>query len=81
MTAQQQLSHNARIIKNIRSVLSVHQDLCPYASGIEVSFQDSALVVQGDLPSADLKSALVAAIRQAGVLCRVNNLVQVRQAA
>ena len=76
MITTQQLSHrNSRIIDRIESVLGVR--LGPYGNAIQVSIENTVIVLRGELPNADLKQQLVPAVRQAGVLCQVSDCVQV----
>lgn len=77
MTTQEYDSRNRRTIEKIRTVFQANRELCQYASLLEVSIENATIVVRGHLPSGDLKAELVPAIRQAGVLCQVNNCVLV----
>ncbi len=80
MTIEEQVSRDTRMINNIRAVLGVHHQLCLYAAAIQVSIENTAVVLRGQLPTVDLKQALIPAIRQAGVLAQVSNQVQVEHA-
>lgn len=75
MTTEERDCRNARMIRNIQTVLRVHHGLRPYASRIVVSIENGAIILQGQLPTSELRSQLIPAIRQAGVLCQVSNLV------
>jgi hypothetical protein len=77
MTTKESHSRNLQTVAKVEAVLQVHQQLRQYAEGLHVSIENAAVVVRGELPSADLKLQLVPAVRQAGVLCQVNDCVQV----
>jgi hypothetical protein len=77
MTVEEMVSRDNRMIDNIQAVLSVHQQLRQYAAAVQVSIENTAIVLRGHLPSVALKQALIPAIRQAGVLAKVCNEVQV----
>ncbi len=81
MTTEEIDCRNARMIENIRTVFRVHDRLSGYASAVQVSIENAAIVLRGQLPSADLRSDLVPAIRQAGVLGQVSNHVMVDHAS
>lgn len=70
-------SQELRIVRQIQSVLNVHEQLKQYAEVIQVTIENAVIVLRGKLPSADLRQALVPCVRQAGVLGQVNNCVQV----
>ena len=77
MTVKEKMSHDNRIIGNIQSVLRVHAQLRQYATTVQVSIENTAIVLRGHLPSPALKQALIPAIRQAGVLAKISNEVHV----
>ncbi|MCG8650974.1 MAG: BON domain-containing protein [Pirellulales bacterium] len=77
MTADDRNSRDARTVQRIRNVLGVHGQLHDHATEVQVSVENSAIVLRGQLPSTDLKQELVLAIRQAGVLSQISNQVQV----
>ena len=77
MTVQERISRDNRVIRKVRTMLGVHDQLRQYASAVQVSIENTAIVLRGHLPTAALKQALVPAIRQAGVLGRVSNEVRV----
>ena len=58
-------------------MLSVDERLREYATEVQISIENAVIVLRGNLPSPDLKHALVPAVRQAGVLGQVNNCVSV----
>ena len=68
----------AQLIERIRSVFIGNQQINHYAESLEVSVEKTSIVLSGHLPTADLKQQLVPAIRRAGILWQVCNLVQVR---
>ena len=70
-------SHELRILERIRSIFYVHEQLQQYAAVVQVSIENTVIVLRGELPSADLKQALIPAVRQAGVLGKVQNAVHV----
>ncbi len=72
---QQPNRQETRIITKIESMLGIR--LGQYAAAIQVSVENTVIVLRGELPSADLRQELVPAIRQAGVLSQVSNCVQV----
>lgn len=77
MTTQECNSRDMRMIHNIQAVLGVHDQLRRYAATLQVSIENATIVLRGELPSIALKSALVPAVRQAGVLSQVCNCVEV----
>jgi hypothetical protein len=77
MTTQECDSRDRRIVENIRTVLQANPVLGQYTGLLEVSIEHTAIVVRGNLPTDGLKAQLIPAIRQAGVLSRVNNCVLV----
>jgi hypothetical protein len=79
MTTQECNVRDSRIVAKIESVLRVHQQLQQYAAVLQVSIENAVIVLRGELPSNSLKSQLVPAVRQAGVLARVDDCVQVRR--
>ena len=46
---------------------------------LQVSINDAAVLLQGHLPSEELKASLEPAVRQAGVLDKIENQVHVSQ--
>ena len=66
-----------RILEKIRSMFLVHEQFCDYATALQVSVENTAIILQGHLPNAALKQQLVPAIRRAGVLWRISNCVEV----
>lgn len=77
MTTQECESRDRRIVEKIRAVLRANPTLGQHASFIEVSIEQSAIVVRGNLPTDAMKEELIPVIRSAGVLCQVNNCVLV----
>ncbi|MEP1647887.1 MAG: hypothetical protein ABJK10_27225, partial [Rhodopirellula bahusiensis] len=49
-----------------------------HAGGLEISVHESTIVLDGELPNAELRKQLVPLIRQAGVLWQVENNVAVK---
>ena len=77
MTTQELNDRDGRLIANIESVLRVHRQLCEYAAALQVSVENATIVLRGELPNSDLKAELVPAVRQAGVLYRIDDYVRV----
>ena len=77
MTTQECQCRDQRLIERIRSVIGVHDQLSQYAAGVDVTISDSSVVLTGQVPSNQVKSALVPAVRRAGVLSKIDNQVQV----
>ncbi|QDT10401.1 hypothetical protein K239x_23570 [Planctomycetes bacterium K23_9] len=75
MSDQEQ--RESRMVQRIRRMISVNDHLRSYASALQVTVENAAVVLRGHLPSEELKRQLLPTIRQAGVLARVNNCVQV----
>jgi hypothetical protein len=48
-----------------------------HADSLQISIENSSVVLRGELPLAELKAFLVPAIRQAGVLNRVDDCVKI----
>ncbi len=77
MTIQECDSRDRRMVDNIRFVFQCNPILHQYAAALQVSIENAAVVLRGELPRADLKDLLVPAVRQAGVLNRVSDFVRV----
>lgn len=77
MTTKECDSRDKRTIRNIESVLGVHDHLRQYATALQVTIENATIVLRGELPSGALKAELIPAVRQAGVLCQVCNCVRV----
>jgi hypothetical protein len=67
----------SQLIERIRSVFLGNQQINHHADSLQVSVEKTLIVLTGHLPTSDLKQQLVPAIRQAGILWQVCNLVQV----
>ena len=81
MSNQEKLDRNHRILTSIQAVLRVHEHLWRYADLLQVTIENTVVVLRGSLPNADLKHQLVPAIRRAGVLSQISNEVHVRSEA
>ncbi|MEO9591405.1 hypothetical protein [Rhodopirellula bahusiensis] len=68
----------SRTLQRIESMLSEHEALGSHAGGLEISVHESTIVLDGELPNAELRKQLVPLIRQAGVLWQVENNVAVK---
>ena len=77
MTTQECNSRDRRMVDNIRFVFQVNPLLQQYATTLQVSIENSVVVLRGELPSPDLKEQLVPSVRQAGVLYRVTDCVRI----
>lgn len=77
MTTQECTSRDLRMVDNIRAVILASPGLGHYAVALQVSIEDAAVVLRGELPRAELKDLLVSAVRQAGVLNRVSDFVRI----
>lgn len=77
MTAQECECRDQRFIRNIQSMMAANEQLRIHANRLRLSIENAAVVIRGELPSTDLKAELVPVVRQAGVLSRVCDYVQV----
>ena len=77
MTTKEHECQKSRMIGNIQAMFRVHEQLRQYAAAVQVSIEDATIVLRGEVPSVVLKAELVPAVRRAGVLSQVSNLVQV----
>ncbi|MDE0865768.1 MAG: hypothetical protein OSA98_18430 [Rubripirellula sp.] len=77
MTNQEQCRRDHQRIFSIRSVFRVHQLLKHRVDSLEISVENSRIVLRGAVPSTTHKDALVPAVRQAGVLGQIENSVRV----
>ena len=77
MTTQECDSRDRRIVENICTLLQATPMLKQHASLLEISIEQSAVVIRGNLPTDAMKAELVPIIRRAGVLSQVNNRVLV----
>ncbi|MFG0264921.1 MAG: hypothetical protein ACF8AM_07165 [Rhodopirellula sp. JB055] len=66
-----------RTLQRIEGMFQEHESLGRYASQLKISVHESTILLDGTLPSAKLRQQLVPAIRQAGVLWRIDNHVAV----
>jgi hypothetical protein len=77
MTTQEIDSRDRRLVENIRFVLQVSPLLQAHADSLEISIENASVVLRGQLPRAELKAFLIPAVRQAGVLNRVDDYVRI----
>ena len=75
LTKQRPSQRETWTIDRIQSMLAVR--LGQYAAMIQVSIENTVIVLRGELPSIALKQQLVPAIRQAGVLGQVSDCVRI----
>lgn len=66
-----------QVIRNVHAMLAVHSQLRAFVEAIQVTIEHRAVVLRGRLPSKQLKDQLIPAVRQSGVLWKVNNQVDV----
>ena len=71
------VSAEAKLISRIRSVFQENVQINDHADSVQVTVENTAIILSGNLPSADLKRQLIPAIRRAGILWQVCNLVHV----
>lgn len=64
-------------IRRIHSMLSGHHRLGAYAAKLQVTIENATVILRGELPSDELRNQLLPTIRQAGVLWRVKNQVDI----
>ena len=77
MTTKECNSRDRRMVQNIQSMFQVNRLLRQYAAALQVTIENSSIVVHGELPSSAHKAQLVPAIRQAGILYRVSDNVRI----
>ena len=77
MTSKECNSRDRRIIDNIQRMFQVNRDLKDHVTGLDISIENSTIVLRGKLPNGALKDELIRAVRRAGVLSQVNNCVLV----
>ncbi|MFK8112432.1 MAG: hypothetical protein AB8B91_09525 [Rubripirellula sp.] len=77
MTTKESTSREMLTIAKIESVLRVHEQLRQYATALQISIENAAIVLRGELPSLALRAELIPAVRRAGVLGQVNVCVDV----
>ncbi len=70
-----------RTISCIRSVILSDAALKEFANKLEITVEQTVIVVRGNVPTAKMRDQIVALVRRAGVLSRVNNCVQVSEQA
>jgi hypothetical protein len=78
MTTQETELLESQWLRNILFVLAAQEPMRRCTSGLQITIEDAAVVIRGHVPSADLKSQLIPAVRRAGVLGRVFDCVQVQ---
>ena len=75
MSTAEPVATNSRTMQLIDSVIDAREDLRAYRRELEVSIEDKRIVLKGHLPSESHRQALVLAVRQAGALGQICNLV------
>ncbi len=58
-------------------MFQTHHELRKHTESLQISVENTAVVLRGELPSRWLKEQLIPVIRQAGVLCQVCDRVRV----
>lgn len=74
-TAQILESRQTRLMEQIDCILETHQALSSHRHSINIALDGGQVTLTGHLPNAELKKALVSAIRQAGVLGQIRNRI------
>ena len=64
-------------LTRINSMIRMHERLGEYATRLQVSVENAAIVLRGTLPSQELSRELLPTVRRAGVLWQVKNRVNV----
>ena len=77
MTIQECASRDRRQVDNILFVLQANPLLQQCAPDLQVSIENSTVVLRGEVPSPEVKAQLIPAIRQAGVLDQISDYVRV----
>ncbi|MDB4474884.1 hypothetical protein N9069_00065 [bacterium] len=77
MTSHEQSRRNHQGINNSGSVFCVHHYLKHWVDSLDIQLSNSRVVLQGEVPTETHRTALVPAIRRAGVLAEVMNRVQI----
>lgn len=79
MTTSEAQTRAQQTLEKIEKMFANHDRLRNHVGSVAIAIEASQIVLTGQLPDAQLVDELVPTIRQAGVLCRVDN--RVRQAA
>jgi osmotically-inducible protein OsmY len=69
-----------KIINRIVMMVRAHRRLGSYESAIQISIENAVVLLHGELPTQELKNQLNSTIRQAGVLLRIDNAIEVLDA-
>lgn len=79
MNADNEVSENAtsQALSRIKSMIRGHERLGSYATRLQITVENTAIVLRGTLPSQELNRELVPTIRRAGVLWQVKNRVDI----
>ncbi|MEO1524610.1 MAG: hypothetical protein AAFX06_04200 [Planctomycetota bacterium] len=75
MSTAEPVATDSRTMQLIDSVIDAREDLRAYRPGLEVTIEETRIVLKGHLPSEAHRQALVRAVRQAGALGQICNLV------
>jgi len=77
MTAAEKISHSQRQVDKIRAVVNATPLLQNHACDVQVSIEKTTVALRGELPNHDAKTALVLAVRQAGVREQISDYVRI----
>ena len=77
MTAAEKISHSQRQVDKIRAVVNATPLLQNHACDVQVSIEKTTVALRGELPNHDAKTALLLAVRQAGVLEQISDYVRI----
>lgn len=75
MATAEPIANDSRTKQLIDSVIDAREDLRSYRPELEVTIEGTRIVLKGHLPTESHRQALVLAVRQAGALCQICNLV------
>ena len=75
MSTAEPVANDSRTKQLIDSVIDAREELREYRPGLEVSIEETRIILKGHLPSESHRQALVLAVRQAGALGQICNLV------
>ena len=71
------LLRDAKIIDRVRLTVRAHRNLGVFESAIRIAVENTVVVLRGKLPTQDLKNQLNLTVRQAGILLRIDNQIEV----
>ena len=77
MTTAESVSRDQRQLNKILSVVSTDPVLQPHVATLQGSIEHTTIALRGELPTTQAKTALLLAVRQAGVLDQIRDYVRV----